>query len=525
VNSSFDISLITANRFEKADSLDLYILPDEKVSLENVELNTLSWKLELKYHPAIIEGYTGTVYKCGINLSDSALSPGVFFQFLFKFNNRNALKSIIKIFGIYKSKGKVLGYINPKIKNRAIQEADYLAVPVKFYNVQKVSGKAMQFTNNAYLDFSLPEINSESLLTEFWIKLNDPEEEILNIRNKVLPDFHYSISTNSFQILSADSKSGFQIFSNPCFVSLKSWYHISILFSIRNSVVSFYCDGSLIAKYRMNSLIEAKDLSFQFYNFEEKESFQIDLLRVIDLNNSINYSFDNKNFQSFTADSSTVLAQFKIDKLDVLTSYKKIMDINSSGIELVKSDAPIFAKAPELNIRILSNSYELEWTGGDYKQADHYELEKSSGNSGYFSVYKIDADDQNEKNYTFLDQKEENSDIVYYRIKQVDKDGSTVYSSQVKVGQGPIEPFTLEQNFPNPFNPKTSIVFDLLEDAEVKVIVYNLEGKEIIKLHEGFMEKGPHKLTFDATDLPSGVYLYKVETPEFSQTKKMVLTK
>ena len=80
-----------------------------------------------------------------------------------------------------------------------------------------------------------------------------------------------------------------------------------------------------------------------------------------------------------------------------------------------------------------------------------------------------------------LDQKDESSEVVYYRVKQVDKDGSIVYSSQVKVGQGLFEPFIVEQNYPNPFNPKTSIVVELLEDTQVKVIVYNLEGKRNCK--------------------------------------------
>ena len=174
---------------------------------------------------------------------------------------------------------------------------------------------------------------------------------------------------------------------------------------------------------------------------------------------------------------------------------------------------------------MLANSYELDWSGGDYKQADYYVLEKSSKNSEYETVFRIEADNLNEKNYSFLDQKDESSDVVYYRVKQVDKDGSIVYSSQVKVGQGLFEPFIVEQNYPNPFNPKTSIVVELLEDAQVKVIIYNLEGKEVVTLQDGPLSKGVHKFTFDATDLPSGVYLYKIETPEYSQTKKMVLTK
>ena len=146
---------------------------------------------------------------------------------------RNTAKSIVKFFGVYKEKGKILGYINSKIKTVTIKESDYLTVPIEFYKVQRVQEKHLNFTHNAYLDFSFNETESENLLTEFWVKLNNPEEQILKIKNKILPEFQYSISTNSFQILSAESKSGSQIYSNPMFFSLKCWYHISIFFSIK----------------------------------------------------------------------------------------------------------------------------------------------------------------------------------------------------------------------------------------------------------------------------------------------------
>ncbi|MEJ2613727.1 MAG: hypothetical protein P8Z35_02100 [Ignavibacteriaceae bacterium] len=489
VNSPFDISFVTTNRFADADTLEFYILPDEKLTLNSVQLNTTLWKSPLNFKATTLEGYSGRVYKSIVDLADSALIPGSFFQFLLRFNSENTTKSVIKFLGIYKGKGKILGFINPKIKSEPISESDYLKVPVEFYKVQRVAGKALNFTHNAYLDFSFNETESDNLLTEFWVKLNNPEEQILKIKNKNLPEFQYTISTNSFQILSAESKSSSQVYSNPCFLSLKCWYHISILFSIRNNSVSFYSNGSLIAKYKLNYSIDVKDLRFELYNFEEKESFQVDLLRVIDLNNSINSSFANCNFQNFVADSSIVLASFKIDDIEQLSNLKGILEINTDGVQLVNSDAPIFAKAPELNIKILSNSYELEWSGGDYKQADYYVLEKSSKNSEYIPVVKIDADNLNEKNYTCLDQKDETSEVIYYRVKQVDKDGSVVYSSQVKVGQGLFEPFVVEQNYPNPFNPKTSIVVELMEDTQVKIIIYNLEGKEIEKLYDGSISK------------------------------------
>jgi hypothetical protein len=267
-----------------------------------------------------------------------------------------------------------------------------------------------------------------------------------------------------------------------------------------------------------------EDLEFVFSNNSDETVFQIDLLRFIDLHNSMDASFENFNYLNFISDSSRVISQFNFDNSDENLSQEQIK-INSSQIQYVKSDAPIFARAPELNIHVLSKMYQLEWSGGDFRQASSYILEKSSGNSPFTGIFNIEPEKSPEKIYAYLDKKDENAEIVYYRVKQVNKDGSIIYSSQVKVGQGLLTPFFIEQNFPNPFNPKTSIFVELFEDNEVEITIYNLEGGEIAKIFKGFLRKGKHKFSFDGTGLPSGIYLYKVDTPIYSEIKKMILTK
>jgi VWFA-related protein len=85
--------------------------------------------------------------------------------------------------------------------------------------------------------------------------------------------------------------------------------------------------------------------------------------------------------------------------------------------------------------------------------------------------------------------------------------------------------YALYQNYPNPFNPSTTIEFDIPEKTNVKLIIYDILGREIETLIDKELEPGKYKLNFNATDLPSGVYFYTLRTPKFTKTNKMLLIK
>jgi flagellar hook assembly protein FlgD len=90
--------------------------------------------------------------------------------------------------------------------------------------------------------------------------------------------------------------------------------------------------------------------------------------------------------------------------------------------------------------------------------------------------------------------------------------------------------YQLEQNYPNPFNPSTSIEYYIPSTSDVKVEIYNLLGSKITSLFEGKQSAGSHTLTWNGKDqsgnpVASGIYFYKLSTPNFSETKKMMLMK
>jgi hypothetical protein len=88
----------------------------------------------------------------------------------------------------------------------------------------------------------------------------------------------------------------------------------------------------------------------------------------------------------------------------------------------------------------------------------------------------------------------------------------------------PLE-FRLEQNYPNPFNPSTTINFTIPSDGTVKLTLFNVLGEQVASLFEGVLERGFHRIEFNASNLASGVYIYAVEFENLVQSKKMMLLK
>ncbi len=88
----------------------------------------------------------------------------------------------------------------------------------------------------------------------------------------------------------------------------------------------------------------------------------------------------------------------------------------------------------------------------------------------------------------------------------------------------PVE-FALQQNYPNPFNPSTTITYSVPEKSEVSLIVYDAIGRTVTTLVSEVKESGTHNITFNANNLSSGVYFYKLASGKFVSTKKMLLIK
>lgn len=118
----------------------------------------------------------------------------------------------------------------------------------------------------------------------------------------------------------------------------------------------------------------------------------------------------------------------------------------------------------------------------------------------------------------------------YYRLKQVDFDGTFELFSEVMVEVLAPSIFALEQNYPNPFNPSTKITYSLAADSKVSLKVFDVLGQEVMSLVNADVAAGTHEVDFNASVLGSGIYFYKLEATgadgsNFIDVKKMTLTK
>ena len=170
----------------------------------------------------------------------------------------------------------------------------------------------------------------------------------------------------------------------------------------------------------------------------------------------------------------------------------------------------------------------LNWTTATELNNSGFDIERKSASTNWQKIAFVQGNGTTTqpKSYSFTDRNL--ADGKYsYRLKQIDYDGTYEYSKivEVRIASAVVNEFELSQNYPNPFNPTTTIKFNIPDAGNVKLSVYNLLGQEIQTLVNGFMESGSHSVNFDASNLNSGIYLYKLEANGFNQTRKMTLIK
>jgi len=172
---------------------------------------------------------------------------------------------------------------------------------------------------------------------------------------------------------------------------------------------------------------------------------------------------------------------------------------------------------------------ELLWSTASELNNMGFEIERSIDNQDNFiTVGFVDGkSSSSEINYYSFTDNPQLSGVnqLYYRLKQVDFDGTFNYSDVVNVSYDVPAEFVLSQNYPNPFNPSTRINYFVPQESFVSVKVYDFLGREVMTLVNETKATGSYEIVFDASNMPSGTYFYSMIAGNFSATKKMILIK
>ncbi len=134
------------------------------------------------------------------------------------------------------------------------------------------------------------------------------------------------------------------------------------------------------------------------------------------------------------------------------------------------------------------------------------------GPAGTDIYYKITA-----KDYSNYESDYSNSVSCNVKGQEIEKTGS--FGTEV------VDNYVLTQNYPNPFNPTTNLKYSVKEKGFVSLKVYDLLGKEVADLVNEDKDIGHHSVNFNASELPSGIYIYSIKVNDFSKSNKVLLLK
>ena len=166
----------------------------------------------------------------------------------------------------------------------------------------------------------------------------------------------------------------------------------------------------------------------------------------------------------------------------------------------------------------------LNWSTATELNNRGFEVEKNvNGTWSSIGFVKGAGSSTEMHRYSFVDNNV--SGKIEYRLKQVDMNGAFSYSKVIAVNATAPVNFELSQNYPNPFNPTTTIRFSVPQKSNVKLEVYSITGQLVAVLFNGEKNTGRYEISFDASKLASGTYIYKLTNGSSVLAKKMMLIK
>ena len=189
-------------------------------------------------------------------------------------------------------------------------------------------------------------------------------------------------------------------------------------------------------------------------------------------------------------------------------------------------NTPVPVELISFTAKVINKYVELNWRTATEINNYGFDIERSVDIGKWLKIGFVEGhgNSNSPKQYSYSDKNPTGGSNFKYRLKQIDNDGKFEYSAVVNVKLVPDE-FTLYQNYPNPFNPDTKIKYYVPQSSRVQITVYDILSNKIAMLVNEEKPAGSYEVQFDASNLPSGVYFYKLQAGSFTKTMKMMLVK
>ena len=196
-----------------------------------------------------------------------------------------------------------------------------------------------------------------------------------------------------------------------------------------------------------------------------------------------------------------------------------------SYYQVIVTDDIVPVELSSFTFNVKDNNVVLNWRTATETNNNGFEVQRKTADEWQtIGFVKGSGTTTQPQTYSYTDENLAAGTYVY-RLNQVDFDGSSYASSELSIVINQAANFALDQNYPNPFNPTTQIAYSVGERTNVNLVVYDLLGREVATLVNEVKEPGSYKVNFNASNLPSGVYTYRIQSGSFVQTKKMMLMK
>jgi len=210
-----------------------------------------------------------------------------------------------------------------------------------------------------------------------------------------------------------------------------------------------------------------------------------------------------------------------------LTQGELVLNGNLLYVNGEEYTGPLPVELVSFSANINDTKVILNWLTATEVNNYGFEVQRSVKNGKWDVLGFVEGsgNSNSPKEYNFIDSEVNSAGTYSYRLKQIDNDGTYEFSKVIEVNFGSPIKFELSQNYPNPFNPSTTISFNLPESGKVILKIYSIMGEEIKTLVEGYREAGIYTVNFNAEEHPSGMYLYRLSTNGFTETKKMLFMK